>query len=108
MCRGKKYFCCAFPYQLAVKHGLLTQARVDAIKNEEDMNEISWLMEMEAIWYGEHMSSFFKSAEINPCRTMKKAWNPPTPIEYLQEKDKIKKKPARVRSPLSGRFLLSA
>lgn len=92
MCRGKKYFCCAFPYQLAVKHGLLTQARVDAIKNEEDMNEISWLMEMEAIWYGEHMSSFFKSAEINPCRTMKKAWNPPTPIEYLQEKDKIKKK----------------
>lgn len=92
MCRGKKYFCCAFPYQLAVKHGLLTQARVDAIKNEEDMNEISWLMEMEAIWYGEHMSSFFKSAEINPCRTMKKAWNPPTPIEYLQEKDKTKKK----------------
>ena len=92
MCRGKKYFCCAFPYQLAVKHGLLTQARVDAIKNEEDMNEISWLMEMEAIWYGEHMSSFFKSAEINPCRTMKKAWSPPTPIEYLQEKDKTKKK----------------
>ena len=23
---------------------------------------------------------------------MKKAWNPPTPIEYLQEKDKTKKK----------------
>ena len=52
MCKGKDYFTCAFPYQLAVKHGLLTQSRVEAIRNEEDMNEITWLMEMEAIWYG--------------------------------------------------------
>lgn len=92
MCKGKDYFVCAFPYQLAVKHGLLTKSRVEAIRNEEDMNEITWLMEMEAIWYGESSNAFFKSAEINPCRTMKKGWNPPTPIEYLQEKDKIKKK----------------
>lgn len=52
MCKGKPYFVCAFPYQLAVKHGLLTQNRVESIKNEDNMNEITWKMEMEAIWYG--------------------------------------------------------
>ena len=40
----------------------------------------------------ENSNAFFKSAEINPCRNMIKAWYPPTEIEYLQEKDKTKKK----------------
>ena len=92
MCKGKPYFVCAFPYQLAVKHGLLTQNRVESIKNEDNMNEITWKMEMEAIWYGENSNAFYKSAEINPCRTMVKAWYPPTEIEYLQEREKTKKK----------------
>lgn len=92
MCRGKNYFACAFPYQLAVKHGLLTKSRVEAIRSEEGMDEISWLMEMEGLWYGELAGSFYKSGEINPCRNMVKAWYPPTAIEYLQEKEKTKKK----------------
>lgn len=91
MCEGKKYFSCDFPYQLAVHHGLLTQSRVDAMRQEEDMDEISWDMEMNGIWYGEMDSAFYKSAEINPCRTSKKAWYPPTPVQYLDEKDKTKK-----------------
>ena len=52
MCKGKSYFACDFPYQLAVEHGLLTQTRVDAIKNEDDMDEITWMMEMEGLFYG--------------------------------------------------------
>ena len=91
MCQGKEYFACDFPYQLAVHHGLLTQQRVDAMRQEEDMDEISWDMEMNGIWYGELASAFYKSSEINPCRNIKKAWYPPTPIEYLEESEKTKK-----------------
>ena len=91
MLKGENCFAFDFSYELAVHHGLLPQSRVDAIRNEENMDAISWLMEMESVFFGENINSFFKSAEINPCRNMKKAWYPPTPIQYLEERDKNKK-----------------
>lgn len=91
MCKGKEYFACDFPYGLAVEHGLLTQSRVDAIRQESNMDEITWAMEMEGLFYGENTNAFFKSAEINPCRVLKKGWYPPTPIQYLEEKENRKK-----------------
>ena len=91
MCKGDRCFAFDFSYELAVHHGLLPKARVDAIRKEENMDEISWQMEMESIFFGESMNAFFKSAEINPCRNIKKAWYPPTPLQYLEEKEKTKK-----------------
>lgn len=90
MCKGKSYFCCDLPYTVPLEHGLLTKESVDAIKQEEDMDEISWKMEMEGIWYGESSSSFFKSNEINPLRTLKRAFYPPTSLEFIKEKGKYK------------------
>lgn len=89
MCKGKSNtFVCDLPYTCAVEHGLLDQERVDAIRSEEDMSEVSWLMEMCGVFYGENEQAFFKSNEVNPCRTITRPFYPPTNIEYLQNKGK--------------------
>lgn len=88
MCKGKKTFVCDLPYTVAVEHGLLTKERVEAIKSEDDMNEIAWKMEMCGLWYGESDSAFFKSADVNPCRTLVKPFYPPTDVEFLSNKKK--------------------
>ena len=92
MCTTGDTFVCDLAYKLAVEHGLLTEHRVNAIKNEEDMDEATFQMEMLGKFFGEKSNSFFKSAEINPCRGIHKAWLPPTDIEYIVEKDKPRKK----------------
>ena len=90
MCKGKPYFCCDLPYTVPLEHGLLDEDTVRDIRNEEDMDEISWAMEMEGKWYGESSSSYFKSAEINPLRTLTRAFYPPTETEWIQLKGKYK------------------
>ena len=52
MCLGKDTFVCDLPYTVAVENGLLTKERVEAIRSEDDMNEVSFAMEMSGIWYG--------------------------------------------------------
>ena len=92
MCKTGNTFVCDLSYELAVNHGLLTQARVDAIKNEEDMDEATFEMEMLGKFFGEKSNAFYKSSDINPCRNIYKPWIPPTDLEYLAEKEKSKKK----------------
>ena len=91
MCLGKDTFVCDLPYTVAVENGLLTKERVEAIRSEDDMNEVSFAMEMSGLWYGESDSAFFKSNDVNPCRTLRKPFYPPTDIEYINNKDKRKK-----------------
>ena len=91
MCQKKKTFVCDLPYTVAVDNGLLTKERVEAIKSEDDMNEIAWMMEMEGIFYGENDDAFYKSEDVNPCRTLRKPFYPQTDVEYIMNKDKRKK-----------------
>lgn len=90
MCKGKSYFCCDLPYTVPLEHGLLTEEAVENIRSEEDMDEISWDMEMNGKWYGESSTAFFKSNELNPLRTLTRAFYQPTDLEYSQLKGKIK------------------
>ncbi|MGL4802028.1 MAG: hypothetical protein ACRC18_07155 [Cetobacterium sp.] len=90
MCKGKSYMCCVLPYTVPLEHGLLDEDSVKDIRNEEDMDEISWKMEMEGIWYGESSTSYFKSIELNPLRTLTRAFYPPTETEYAQSKGGVK------------------
>ena len=97
MCKGKKYFACDFDYTLAINHGLLSQERVDNMRQEEDMDEITWTMEMLGIFYGESSNSLFKFADINPSRNLKKPFYPPTAVEYLDKKERKKKKTQMIK-----------
>lgn len=72
----KRYFMCGLPYQLAIKEGLLSREQVEDEMSEEDFDEISWSMEMDALFYGESNSSFFKYDDINARRKIKKAFYP--------------------------------
>lgn len=72
----KRYFMCGLPYQLAIKEGLLSREQVEDEMSEEDFDEISWSMEMDALFYGESNSSFFKYDDINARRKIKKAFFP--------------------------------
>lgn len=89
--KGLSYSVFNFGCELALHHGLLTQARVDAIRNEPDMNLASFMMEMYSIWYGQNDKAFFQSEDINNNRKIVEAWYPPTETEWLNEKNKSKK-----------------
>lgn len=92
MLKGEKYVVVDLPYTVPLEEGFLTQSRVDAIRNEDDMSQMSWEMEMEGKWFGESETSFYKLDEIEPCRNLIKPWYPPTKEEYILEKEKSKKK----------------
>ena len=52
-------FVCGLPYQLAVQEGLLMEEDVIEQMTESDFNEIRWLMEMCAEFWGDSEGTFF-------------------------------------------------
>ena len=67
----KKYFICALPYQLAIKERLLQMSDIEDEMSEEDFDEVTFSMEMEAIWYGDMGGSFFSFDNIDEARKIK-------------------------------------
>ena len=59
MARGEKSFACGLPYQMAIKTGLLHPDDIKKKMRASDYNEISFLMEMWALFYGTSTSGFF-------------------------------------------------
>ena len=67
----RKHFLCGFPYQLSLKEGLLDRERVEDDMADSEFNEISWLMEMCAEFYGSDEDSFFDYSTISNTRKIK-------------------------------------
>ena len=76
MVDGKSYFIASLPYQLPIKEGLLMREQVEDEMSESDFNSISWLMEMEAMFYGESEKAFFKYSDLDKNRVLPKAIYP--------------------------------
>ena len=94
MLNGEDWFTCNLPYQLSAHHGLLTKRRVEDIISSENMSDMSFQMEFEALFYHNNDHSFFKPTDILPLRTLEYAWYPPTIDEYVLNKNKdMSKKP---------------
>lgn len=70
MVDGKEYFICSLPYQLPIKENLLDKRQVEEEMSESDFNEILWLMEMEAQFYGESDKAYFKFKDLEVNRTL--------------------------------------
>jgi hypothetical protein len=87
MTDGKSYFVCSLPYQLAIKEGLLMREQVEDEMSESDFNEISWMMEMEAMFFGESEKAFFKFADLEKNRVLPKAVYPKSFYNILRNKD---------------------
>lgn len=55
----RDWFICSFPYQLAIKEKLSNREDIADQMLDEDFNEIRWMMEMLAEFYGDSEGSFF-------------------------------------------------
>jgi Helicase len=86
MMEGKKYFVCHLPYQLAIKEGLLMEEQVRDEMSEKDFDPIAWLMEMEALWFGESEKAFFKFDDLQKNRKLGKAYYPKEISDLINDK----------------------
>lgn len=87
MLDGKSYFLCSLPYQLAIKEGLLMREQVEDEMSESDFNEISWMMEMESLFFGESEKAYFKFADLEKNRVLSKSIYPKSFYDIIKNKD---------------------
>lgn len=64
-------FVCGFPYQLAIKEGLLMAEAVADQMAESDFSEVKWSMEMGAEWFGAAEDAWFDFDSISKTRRIK-------------------------------------
>lgn len=67
----RRDFVCGFPYQLAIKEGLLFKEDVEDQMAESDFSEVKWSMEMDALFFGDTDGSFFDFNSISKNRRIK-------------------------------------
>lgn len=67
----KQQFVCGLPYQLSIQEGLLDESIVEDEMLETDFNEAKFMMEYEALWYGNTDGSFFDYTSIAKNRKIK-------------------------------------
>lgn len=68
MVNGRRQFVCGFPYQLALKEGLIDRNRIEEDMADSNFNEIKWSMEMDALWYGSEEDAFFDFESVSKNR----------------------------------------
>lgn len=68
MIQGAPYFVAHIPYQVGLKERIYTRNYIHNEMTEDTFNEISWMMEMEAKWFGESEKAFFKFADLESNR----------------------------------------
>lgn len=64
----RDWFICSFPYQLAIKENLANKDDIADQMLGEDFNEIRWMMEMLAEFYGDSEGSFFNYEAVSKNR----------------------------------------
>lgn len=73
---GKPYFACQLPYQLSIKEGLYIREQAQEEMDSAAFNEIRWEMEMNAMFWGSNLNSYFTFEELDKNRTLKKLYYP--------------------------------
>lgn len=86
MVNGKSYFVCSLPYQIAIREGLLMREQVEDEMQELTFNEVSWLMEMESLFYGQSTKSIFKFEDLHKSRKLGKLFYPKEVTSLVNDK----------------------
>ena len=81
-------FACNLPYDIALKYGLMTQARLDEILADPNMTEEAFLMEYCGQFFDLGEGAYIKPSDIINNRTVVRPWYPPTDVEYITDKNK--------------------
>lgn len=97
MARGLEYAVVSFPYQLAVRHGLLSERRVQLQKSADDFDPTTWLMEMKSLFYGESDKAFFRLNDLQKNREIVRPFYPLSSVDYLNATKRRKHKASQKR-----------
>lgn len=76
MIRGRSYFCCAMPYQLAILENLLDRVRVEDEMSESTFNSVAFQMEMEALFFSQSDGGLYNFDEIDKNRKIRYPFYP--------------------------------
>lgn len=88
MLDGDESFACNLPYTLANHHGLLSDARIKKIREDKNMTEMAFETEYNAQFWNVNEKGFFMPNDILSNRKIVTPWYPPTPLQFMEEKDK--------------------
>lgn len=86
----RREFCCGFPWQLSLKEDLIMEESIVEQMSETDFNEIKWMMEMDAIFYGGTDEAFFNYDAIAKTRRVSHAMLPASVLQILPSATKLK------------------
>lgn len=86
MLYGRSYFCCAIPYQLAIKEDLLDREGVEDEMSEANFNEVAFHMEMCALFWAEATSGLYRFDEVDKNRVLELPYYPRTILEKHPDK----------------------
>lgn len=86
MAAGRSYVCCDFPYQLSIKEGLLSKSRVETEMLDSTFNEVSWMMEMEGLFWSGSDGALYSYEDISPSRRIKHAFYPTKTASIISDK----------------------
>lgn len=94
-------FVCGIPYQLALDEGMLMEEDILDEMSEADFSEIKFSMEMEALFWGESMGSFYNFEVVNRNRHIERAMLPTYICDNLPKTEAdIFKIPPKVRGEI--------
>lgn len=82
----RDYFICSIPYQISIREGLLMKKQVEDEMSEADFSDLSFTMEMRALWLGSGEDSLFKFEDIEKCRQITYPWLPNALSEQVSHK----------------------
>lgn len=68
MIHGRSYFCCAMPYQIAIKEGRLDRLKVEDEMSESTFSPSTFQMEMECLFFGQSDGGLYSFDEIDKNR----------------------------------------
>lgn len=86
MIGGKPSWCVAFPYQVAVREGLLSPERVRLEFDDPNYNEITWRMEMDALFFNGSEEALYSYSDLDANRTLDFAFYPPNVSSLIPDK----------------------
>lgn len=89
----RDWFICSFPYQLAIKEKLSNREDIADQMLDEDFNEIRWMMEMLAEFYGDSEGSFFNYEAVAKNRKIQYPMLPGRMCAKLANSTKLRIQP---------------
>lgn len=70
MIRGRSYFCCAMPYQIAIKEGRLDKTKVEDEMSESTFSPSTFRAEMECLFIGQGNGGLYSFDDIDENRNI--------------------------------------